>query len=92
MNRNLSEFPTRPSPHGPPAPHGPSRPHAQPPTVLVYEKQRWEYKVVNTNADEEAHLTEAALNALGEDGWELAALVHAPSTVRFYLKRPRTRR
>lgn len=91
MDTNFSEFPTRPSLPGPPTPQDPPRPIAQPPTVLVYEKQRWEYKVVSRTADEDAHSSEAELNALGEDGWELVALVHGSSTAQFYLKRPRRR-
>jgi hypothetical protein len=59
----------------------------QPPTVFVYEQQHWEYKVVGRAAEQP--LTEAELNALGKDGWELAGIVPQPESVQFYLKRLR---
>jgi hypothetical protein len=83
MRTLVNEFPKRPLPHEP----GPSRPQVQPPTVFVYEPQQWEYKVVGRAADQP--LTEAELNALGKDGWELAGIVSQPESVQFYLKRLR---
>jgi hypothetical protein len=35
-------------------------------------------------------LSEAELNALGKDGWELTGIVSLPNSVQFYLKRIRT--
>jgi hypothetical protein len=80
MRTVISEFPKRPL-----VPEQPSRLPVQPPTVFVYERQEWEYKVVNAPA-----LTEADLNALGKDGWELTGVVSAPDNVQFYFKRLRS--
>jgi hypothetical protein len=55
--------------------------------IYVYEKQRWEYKVV-TVGERERPLSDQELNTLGKDGWELAGVVNAGSEVRFYFKRP----
>jgi hypothetical protein len=42
--------------------------------VYVYEKQRWEYKVIVQHA-----ISEEELNALGAGAWELVAVVeHQP--------------
>jgi len=61
----------------------------QPPTVFVYEKQGWEYRVVSSKTDEQP-LGEDALNALGKDGWELVGVVPLSSAVQFYFKRVRS--
>jgi Domain of unknown function (DUF4177) len=53
--------------------------------VYVYEKQRWEYKVIVQGA-----VTEEELNALGADGWELVGVVALPERTQFYFKRART--
>lgn len=84
----ISEFPKRPLPHLPPR----QEPRVAPvpaPTVFVYEKQEWEYKVISRNSDTEALPDEAELNALGKDGWELVSIVTVVNNVRFYLKRIR---
>ena len=78
MNMNLSEFPKQ----RPDAP----RSSGQPPTVYVYEKTAWQYKVITRTVDEKP-LGEEELNALGKDGWELVAAVSQPKAVQFYLKR-----
>jgi hypothetical protein len=80
MRTVVSEFPKRPSPDMPE-----SRPQVQPPTVFVYERQEWEYKVIDAPA-----LSEADLNTLGKDGWELTGVVSARDTVQFYFKRLRS--
>lgn len=90
MAHEFSEFPTRPYRPGPPAPQDPPRPAVQPPVVLVSEKQRWEYRIVDRSPGEEPGAVEPELNALGEDGWELVAVVPG-ATMRFYFKRPRRR-
>ena len=54
MRTIINEIPSRPVPHLPQAP----RPQMQPPTVIVYEKQAWEYKVVSRRADGESPLAE----------------------------------
>ncbi len=82
MMRTVSEFPKHPLPEAP-------RPVAQPPTVIVYERAVWEYKVVRKGAGE-APLTEDDLNTLGKAGWELVAAVTSGSDTHFYLKRTRS--
>jgi hypothetical protein len=51
--------------------------------VYVYEKQRWEYRVI-TRA-----MTEGELNTLGAEGWELVGLLTLPATTQLYFKRVR---
>ena len=87
MKSSVSEFPQYPSPHVPP-PSEPQRPQVQAPTIFVYERQKWEYKVVSMNADQ-LPLSQDELNALGKDGWELVGIVPLSSAVQFYLKRLR---
>jgi hypothetical protein len=48
----------------------------------VYEKQRWEYKVVVQDA-----MSGEELNALGAEGWELVGVVALPEKPQFYFKR-----
>jgi len=86
MPQNISEFPKQPLPHVP-QPVQPERPHVQPPTVFVYEKQGWEYKVLGRNTAEEPLPTEAELNTLGRDGWELVGVVPFAGGVQFFFKR-----
>ena len=50
--------------------------------VYVYEKQRWEYKVIVQSAT-----SEEELNALGAEGWELVGVIGLPDTSQFYFKR-----
>jgi hypothetical protein len=87
MKTNIDEFPRHPLPQVPPAPE-PQGPRQPLPTVFVYEKQEWEYKVVTRNAPEV--MAEDELNALGRDGWELVGVVTWSDTVRFFLKRVRS--
>jgi Domain of unknown function (DUF4177) len=68
----------------PPQPQEPQLPRVQPSLVYVYEKQRWEYKVVAQSA-----VAEEELNALGLDGWELVGIVALPERTQFYFKRLR---
>jgi hypothetical protein len=46
--------------------------------------QKWEYKIIN-----EA-FTQAKLNKIGQQGWQLCAVVYEPGepTPYFYFKRP----
>jgi hypothetical protein len=83
MQIRLTDPPQRPFPQ-PPQPQ-PQRPHVQPPMVYVYEKQRWEYKVIVQRG-----ISEEELNALGAEGWELVGVIGLPDTSQFYLKRVRT--
>jgi hypothetical protein len=89
MKTNISEFPKHPLPHMPPP--DTQCPCVQPPTVFVYLKQSWEYKVVSKNTADEPPLTENELNALGRDSWELVGMVPiAASNVQFFFKRVRS--
>jgi hypothetical protein len=60
-----------------------------PPTVSI--EPRWEYKELVRDADSADLPTEAELNQLGTDGWELAATVREGLRVHFYFKRERAR-
>jgi hypothetical protein len=62
MESNVSEFPKYPLPHVP-QPNEPQRPQVQQPTILVYERQGWEYEVVSGNVDQ-LPLSEDELNAV----------------------------
>jgi hypothetical protein len=85
MQSNVSEFPKYPLPHVP-QPNEPQRPQMQQPTILVYERQGWEYQVISRNVDQ-LPLNQGELNALGKDGWELVGLIGLANTVQFYFKR-----
>lgn len=89
MRQNISEVPKRPLPHVPPAPQEPHVPYVQAPTVVVYERERWEYKVVTQDRSDDPVAAEEALNAFGKDGWELIGVVPVPGGVQLYLKRAR---
>ena len=88
MKTNVSEFPKHPLP-AIPQPSTPQHPPIQQPTIYVYEKQTWEYKVVSWSATEDASASADELNALGKDGWEMVAIVPLADRLQFYLKRPR---
>ncbi|HEX5838710.1 MAG TPA: hypothetical protein VFY26_12835 [Anaerolineales bacterium] len=62
----------------------PIRPHM----VYVEKPLRWEYKQVVRNLESEKPLDESELNALGEDGWELAGVAQHPPFAYCYFKRP----
>lgn len=86
MQSNVSEFPNYPLPHIP-QPNEPLRPQVQQPTILIYERQGWEYQVVSRSMDQ--LLSPGELDVLGKDGWELVGVVPLPNTVQFYFKRTR---
>ena len=86
MQPNVNQIPNHPVPHVPP-PQKPQRPKVQPTTVFVYEKPRWEYKVLTKTTTDSANRTEDELNSLGKEGWELVGVVSNGSGVQFYLKR-----
>jgi hypothetical protein len=69
----------------PPQPEKPQLPRVQPPKIYVYDKQRWESKVMVQST-----VSEEELNALGTEGWELVGVVALPETTRFYFKRAKT--
>ena len=89
MQMQLDEFPRRPLPHEP-QPQQPARPSPVPPTVFVYERRTWEYKVVRKMIADEGLLAENELNALGASGWELAGVVTVAGEATFVFKRVRT--
>jgi hypothetical protein len=62
---------------------------AEPPWVPM--ELRWEYKEVVRNVETDELPSEAELNALGADQWELAAVVRSGQLVHFYFKRERLR-
>jgi hypothetical protein len=57
----------------------------EPPMVRI--EPRWEYREIVREASD--LLSEAELNALGDERWELAGIAPAGSQVHFYLKRER---
>jgi hypothetical protein len=57
--------------------------------VYVYDDLTWEYKFIPRNASNEWRMSSQELNALGAEGWELAAVAAVPNEVHFYFKRPR---
>lgn len=59
----------------------------QPPMIYVSEEPRWEYKQLVRNLEKEQPPTEAELNALGKEGWELAGVLNHSPLVYFYFKR-----
>lgn len=72
--------------------HAPGRPEQQPqpayaPMVYVSEPVVWEYKVVARDLSVEGRLEEPALNELGAEGWELAAVVVHEGRMDYVFKR-----
>jgi hypothetical protein len=51
----------------------------------------WEYKEVARDVETDELPSEAELNALGADQWELAGVVRSGQLVHFYFKRERLR-
>jgi hypothetical protein len=88
MESQLADSPERPFPQ-PPQPPQPQTSRAQAPMIYVYETQVWEYKTIVRKLADERLLSDEELNALGRDGWELAAAVTLASQVEFYFKRVR---
>jgi len=76
-----NEFPPAPRPSIPQMPNV----HVQPP--LVFVQPEWSYREVARNLDDTGAMTEADLNALGAEGWELAGILQDGRQVRYYLKR-----
>ncbi|MCI0395338.1 MAG: hypothetical protein L0332_12425 [Chloroflexi bacterium] len=57
------------------------------PTVYVKEAAGWEYHLLVHNLAKEGPPDAGALNELGKDGWELAAVFTDSPFVYFYFKR-----
>jgi hypothetical protein len=80
MVRTL-EIPFPPS-HQPPA-------GSRPETPFVAVEAHWEYREIVS--EDPALPSEATLNAMGEEGWELVGLAPRGHRVHFYFKRERHR-
>ncbi len=59
----------------------------RPPMVYVKDTPAWEYKQLVHHLAKDQAPTEADLNALGADGWELAAAFAESPYVYLYFKR-----
>lgn len=57
------------------------------PSVYVTEALAWEYKQLARDLEEEGLPDEEALNRLGADGWELAAVVMHGGTAVYIFER-----
>jgi hypothetical protein len=69
-------------------PHEPKQPEPIRPPMIYIEKQlKWEYKQIVRDAESEKPLDETELNALGEDGWEMAGVAQQPPLTYYYFKR-----
>jgi len=53
----------------------------------VWVEPRWEYRDVVRHVAEEGALSEAELNALGAEHWELTGVLAMGEAVHYYLKR-----
>jgi hypothetical protein len=71
----------------PPRPSEPRVSRVEPPWVPF--QPTWEYKEVTRDLENAALLTEAELNELGSQHWELAGVVREDQRVHFYFKRER---
>jgi hypothetical protein len=69
----------------PPRHHPAPGTRLEPPMVRI--EPRWEYREIVREASE--LLSEAELNALGNERWELAGIAPAGGRVHFYFKRER---
>lgn len=79
-------LPTEVPPVTPPTPATPA-PEVRVQVPLVYAEPRWEYRDLARTLPEQGLPSADELNALGADGWELAATVSDGRTVHYYLKR-----
>lgn len=60
----------------------------EPPSVWV--EPRWEYRDVVRRVTDEVPLSEAELNALGQERWELTGVIPIGGAVHYYFKRVAT--
>jgi hypothetical protein len=88
MQLQINEYPKRLVPYVP-QPQQPQTPQVQSPTVFVYERQCWEYKVITRRISDEPSLAESELNSLGADGWELVDISRLAGELVFTFKRVR---
>jgi hypothetical protein len=73
----------------PPHRSDPSSPRVSPPWVPV--EPRWEYRQIVRDLAAEGVMTEAELNNMGNDHWELAGIMQEAGRAHYYFKRERTR-
>lgn len=82
-----------PRPPLPPQPPGPRPPEPELPgylsAPLVPVEPRWEYHVITRDAAAGALPSEAELNQMGREEWELTGVVTTGGQVTFYFKRAR---
>ena len=72
--------------HVPQPPEQPPQP-AVAPVIYVSEPVRWEYKQLVHDLEQGGLPDEAALNRLGEEGWELSAALTYSGRAYFIFKR-----
>jgi hypothetical protein len=68
-------------------PHDPQQGPVRPPMVYVEKPVKWEYKQIVRNLESEQPLSEAELNQLGNEGWELSGVAQQPPLAYYYFKR-----
>jgi hypothetical protein len=69
-------------------PYEPKQPEPIRPPMIYIEKQlKWEYKQLVRDAESEKPLDGTELNALGEDGWEMAGVAQQTPLTYYYFKR-----
>jgi hypothetical protein len=73
----------------PPRPNAPAGSRVEPPWVPV--EASWEYRQLTRDLQTEGLPSEAELNALGSDHWELTGVLREGDRVHFYFKRERVR-
>ena len=86
-----AEYPQVP-PDVPPLPWPKEEPPAavtMPPMMVVPESPVWEYWVIARDATTDGPLGEEELDELGEEHWELAAVLTHESIIMYYMKRTR---
>lgn len=57
------------------------------PMIYVREETRWEHRTLVRNLEKDQPPSEAELNALGKEGWELAGVFKDSPFVYFYFIR-----
>ena len=96
-NTQLLRAEVGPLPHHPMIPPLPEkepqkeRQSAPPPATLIYlpEKRVWQHKMIIYNLPQDTLPTEATLDELGSEGWELTAILPLDNSFHFYFKRLR---
>ena len=73
----------------PPRPSEPRAARLDAPWVSI--EPSWEYKELIRDPNTDGLPTEAELNELGREHWELAGVIREEDGVHFYFKRERTR-